>query len=601
MKIVKLFLRLPLLLLAVLTLTACPSDSEDDFIEASAKELTLADGQAQVNIKSNTTWNVTQLPSWVSCSAMSGSGDMLLRLTETQANPTTEERSAPMTVKCAGSNTSVTITVKQPGTPLPDDAINVSTRNVAFDAAQGTYTLIVTANNLWSLTLEYKSDEKDWLTTSIAPGTKQRDHEKPVEIKAAANTSVNTRSAELSFTCGTATPVTVRVSQAKDNARLEVIPKNLSFDSDGKADDNTFTVESNVEWTVKSSAAWCTLEIDDAPADATYTGKKTVAVKATKYESPEADREATVTIAGGGITQKVTVRQKAAERSVKPVGNFPIRFAADEVNVTKNFQITANTPWTIEVKENKGWLSVSPKAGEGDSSPATISVTVIEQNGAAEPRTAVIVIKATGTTDQEIEVVQEAAGEMLTVTPKSMEFEPMGGKKTFSITSNVSWIIEPNESWITIVGGLTGDSSKDITVSVDKPNEGETDRKGTITIRSTKNANMSEVITVIQKGIILEVSPNSLSFSKNGEEKTVTVTCNREWEVTSCPPWCKMTKRDDAITLKAEANPTASDRNSELTVKAGDVSRAVKLHQEPQLTPGADDNPLPEGYSRKTK
>lgn len=591
-------LRLPLLLLAALTLTACPSDSEEDLLEASTKELTLENGQAQVTIKSNTAWNVTQLPSWVSCSSMGGSGDMLLRLTETQKNPNTTERTETMTVKCAGSATKVDIKITQPGTPLPDDEITVSTRSVSFDAAQGTYTLVIRANNLWSFTLDYESDDKDWLTLSLSPETQQRDKEKQMEIKAAANTSINPRSAELTFTCGTTTPVKVKISQAKASAMLKVKPDNISLDSDGNSNNNTFTVESNVEWTVKSSEAWCTLEIDGAKADSTYQGNKEVTVKAEKYGMPDADRHATITVTGEGNTLgEVMVTQKAATRSIEVTAVSPIVFTAEK-GETKTFQITANTPWTITVSDDS-WLSVTPKGGEGDGSTVTINVTTTEENKEAKARpTATITIRATGiANDKVIDVIQEGAGPMLTVAPKSLSFGPKSGQQTFEITSNISWFIEASDSWFT-PSVTKGERNQTITVKV-SDNTQETGKEGSITI---KGEGMTETITIMQEGIRLTVDPNEITFAKNGGEQTINVTCNSDWSTENLPQWCQVKKQSDSsLTIKAEANPSIKERDATFTVRAGNVTREIKVHQEAQIEPGAEDNPLPGGYSRKTK
>ena len=588
------------MLLAMLTLTACPSDSEEDFLEASEKEITLKDGQAQVTIKSNTAWNITQLPSWISCSSMGGSGDILLRLTEIQKNPNTTERTGTMTVKCAGSATKVDIIIIQPGTPLPDDEISVNKRNVQFSASEGTDRITITANNLWSFTIE---GGEGWLTLSLTPETQQRDREKEMELKAAQNSTVNTREATLTFTCGTAMPITVRVTQEKGGVTLNVKPEIIAIDCDGNGD-NTFTVESNIGWTTNCSDTWCTLEIDGTTASGTYLGNKEVRVKVEKYDIPDINRQATITIKGEDNTSReVKVTQNAAPYRMEIDAASPLIFPANKDS--KTFNISANTDWKIYISdEAKDWLSVSPLSGQGGSSPVAVTVMTTKENIEAKPRpTATITIRATGiANDKIIEVVQEAAGAILEVVPKEpFSFGPKGGKITLDITANIEWHVVASDSWIQ-PEVLMGEGSRKLNVEI-LPNMDATERsQGTITIISDDK---HIIISVSQEGINLELNPNSLSFGKNGERKDLRINCNNDWEVVKWPDWCtvssKLGSNNATIHLTAKANPSITEREEILTVKSGNVNKSITLKQEAQKVPGAEDNPLPGGYSRKTK
>ncbi|MDD3780940.1 MAG: BACON domain-containing protein, partial [Proteiniphilum sp.] len=71
-----------------------------------------------------------------------------------------------------------------------------------------------------------------------------------------------------------------------------------------------------------------------------------------------------------------------------------------------------------------------------------------------------------------------------------------------------------------------------------------------------------------------EISPATTVFSDKGETKSIVVTANGDWTVTSGQNWCSLTpdKRGNGQTLlkvTATANPQTTTRTAELTFSAG--------------------------------
>ena len=105
--------------------------------------------------------------------------------------------------------------------PAPDELTISPTSLNIFDAEGGTQTVTVTANNAWSMSVEYKGSSTGWLNLSPSPGDFSSGT-KSISITASENTSTDSRNATITFTCGTATPVTLTVTQEKAQTTEDV-------------------------------------------------------------------------------------------------------------------------------------------------------------------------------------------------------------------------------------------------------------------------------------------------------------------------------------------------------------------------------------------
>ena len=92
----------------------------------------------------------------------------------------------------------------------------------------------------------------------------------------------------------------ILIPQLNSDPYLTVDKSSLSFDYSGSS--STFSISSNVSWTVTSSATWCTV----SPASGSNNGTVTVKVS---ENTTTADRSATITVTGGGITRTISVTQ----------------------------------------------------------------------------------------------------------------------------------------------------------------------------------------------------------------------------------------------------------------------------------------------------
>ena len=592
MKRISFLLRFPLVLLAVLALTACPPDPVEDFLSASSDKVEIVNGRGEVTILSNVKWNVTSKPTWLNCPETEGQGEKLLQFTA-EENPDTTQRSGTLTVKSTAGNMAVNINVWQKGTPKPGpdpdpDVITLNTQtsavlNVAF--SEGEYGVTVSASNSWSMSEpEYSEGSSGWITfANYTSGTTYGKGEVYVKMNIKENPTVTERSAVITFTCGKAS-ARLTVNQAKAGERLTIgDDKNTTIShvfKNNEKDSVKFKVESNVTWKATSDKNWCKVSPEQHSNDGEIT------IVAEKNDDKDS-RPAVVTVSSGNLTCKVNVTQpgRGAFLTVNNATSTTVDFTKKDAD-SKTFSIQSNVSW--EVSSDQNWCTVSPKSG---SNGGTVTVNVTANTGSTE-RTAKVTVKGGGIT-RTVTVTQ--AGEIVILvnnsTSTTVDFDTKDARsKSFSIESNVSWEVSSNQSWCT-VSPKSGSNNGTVTVNV-TANTGSIERTATVTV---KGGGITRTVTVTQAGEIVILVNNSTSTTvdfdtKDARSKTFTVQSNVSWEVSSDQSWCTVSPKSGSnngtVTVNVTANPVSTERTAKVTVKGGGITRTVTVTQpgEPFLT-----------------
>lgn len=161
---------------------------------------------------------------------------------------------------------------------------------------------------------------------------------------------------------------------------LELDVPSLSFDQEGAPSSGgtaTFSITSNVDWTIESSDPWCVPQLLKGNGDAP--------VKVNVNANPLFEaRTATITVSSvdGGIKASLSVRQEKNLYRVE-IQSGRLEFDASGTAIDKAyFSFEANAPWKLE--SNQTWCK--PGKTQGDQ-PETITVTV-NKNLSEEPREA---------------------------------------------------------------------------------------------------------------------------------------------------------------------------------------------------------------------
>jgi hypothetical protein len=172
--------------------------------------------------------------------AGSGNGTITANCSE---NSTVFPRVANISVTGAGVPPQV-VTVSQSGAPL---YLNVTPPNQNVNSASDTTGFTVTSNTTWS-----DSSDAPWCTVTLSGSGNGH-----ITANCDENTTINQRVASITITGTGVATQTVTVTQSGAAPLLAVYPPNQNVVY--TADTTSFTVNSNLNWTVLSDATWCTV------------------------------------------------------------------------------------------------------------------------------------------------------------------------------------------------------------------------------------------------------------------------------------------------------------------------------------------------------
>ncbi|MGC9341281.1 MAG: BACON domain-containing protein, partial [Bacteroidales bacterium] len=187
------------------------------------------------NVDANVGWSVTDDADWLTATKTDGS---TITVTYDQ-NTSTSERTAHITATGTGG-VSETVTVTQ----IPSPFISVSPSNRDVNALSGSTTFSVNTLGDWTVT-----DDATWLTAT-------KSDDSTISVTYDQNTSTSGRTAKITVTetSGMIGPAEATVTQAGATPYLDVSPNSQNVGVE--AGSTTFSVSTNVEWSVTDDADW---------------------------------------------------------------------------------------------------------------------------------------------------------------------------------------------------------------------------------------------------------------------------------------------------------------------------------------------------------
>lgn len=510
--------------------TATPSLS----VSTTALSVTMmANSTKTFDISSNIGWTASISQGWLTVNNPSGFGNSVVTLSA-QENTTTMPRTA--TVKVSGSGVSdQVISVTQEAGGISYLSVSATTLNIGFTAAS-TQTFDITANVNWTAT-----SNQTWLKVTGTSGTGSA----KITLTADANTSASDRVATVTLTGAGLSAKTITIMQG-----AAPLPLNLPIDFETGSfaftdfDGGTATVISNpfpsgintstkVARIVRNGGATWAGSYLTLANKIDFTNS---AVFSMKVYSPRAGMPVLFKLEGGQPTTEISVNTTVANGWETLTWNFAGKssnlynvltfmfdfgavgdgsanstFLFDDIKLGNNstnsltvssnaltiqalagsiktFNISSNVSWSA--LSNQSWINLNSSTGSGNGA---ITLTA-QANPTVTSRVATITISGTGVTSQLITVTQDGAAPVLNVSSNVLTIaSPAYSTKTFDITSNISYAITSDQSWLT----LSNNSGSG---------------NGTITLTATANPTFaSRIATVIISG------PGT-------ESKTITVT-----------------------------------------------------------------------------
>ncbi|MCF8297575.1 MAG: T9SS type A sorting domain-containing protein, partial [Saprospiraceae bacterium] len=376
---------------AIITLTGTGVNNQTvTFIQAGGSSLSLvvsppnqnvgdAAGSTNFTITSNVAWSATDDATWLSLSPASGNGNGTLTATFT-ANTTVNPRTATLTFTGSGVSNQ-TVTVTQAGITA-NLSISPPSQNVASSAGNTSFNIL--SNTSWSAVTN-----ATWLSLNPTSGNGNG----MLTATFTANTSANSRTGTITVSANGASQ-TATVVQAGSSNYLTITPVNQN--ATAAAGSKTYTINSNVSWTLSDDQSWLTVSPDTGSGNATITATYSA-------NSNSGPRIATITVVGNGISANQQATLTQASLGFYMIIN-PMVYDIGDTSGLVEFNVSSNTNWNAISSDN--WLSINPTSGFGND---TIIAT-FTANPNYDLRKGYITINAQNVGTQLLTVNQEGFG-----------------------------------------------------------------------------------------------------------------------------------------------------------------------------------------------
>ena len=303
-----------------------------------------------LDVTSNTAWTAASGASWAKLNKTNGSGNAQIAVTA-EENTAITQRSATITIKTADGKASATVKVTQSAANV---IFSVDKNAHSVAAAGGDITVKVTRN------IGYKiNSQPEWVkqTGKVPSGNTDT-----YTFTAEANTSTEAREGVIVFCNDNNECIQVTVKQAGAKASLSVSPAELTFTA--KPESKSFSVSSNTDWSVASSADWVKIGTTSGSGNAHVTASA-------EENTATTQRTATITLktTDGKATATIKVTQNPADVVFSiDIKEFSIDAKGEEITI----KIKHNSAYSV--KSMPDWVNQTNKTVSGDTDNISFAV-----------------------------------------------------------------------------------------------------------------------------------------------------------------------------------------------------------------------------------
>ena len=303
-----------------------------------------------LDVTSNTAWTAASGASWAKLNKTNGSGNAQIAVTA-EENTAITQRSATITIKTADGKASATVKVTQSAANV---IFSVDKNEHSVAAAGGDFTVKVTRN------IGYKiNSQPEWVkqTGKVSSGNTDT-----YTFTAEANTSTEAREGVIVFCNDNNECIQVTVKQAGAKASLSVSPAELTFTA--KPESKSFSVSSNTDWSVASSADWVKIGTTSGSGNAQVTASA-------EENTATTQRTATITLktTDGKATATIKVTQNPADVVFSiDIKEFSIDAKGEEITI----KIKHNSAYSV--KSMPDWVNQTNKTVSGDTDKISFAV-----------------------------------------------------------------------------------------------------------------------------------------------------------------------------------------------------------------------------------
>ena len=517
-----------------------------------------AEQSITLSFSTNVAWSATVSADWLTISPSSGEAGKNSVKVEVEENRTGQPRSATITISDKESTQKVSVTVRQEALKA---SLTVSPESLEFSANKGEEMLNVTSNTDWVIT-----KDAEWITLDSDKGKGLA----TIAAGVTENTSLTSRTGSITVsTSDGSVKKTVSVRQSGAAVVFSVDKNEHSVAAAGG--DFTVKVTHNIGYKINSQPEWVkqTGKVPSGNTD-TYT------FTAEANTSTEAREGVIVFCNDNNECVPVTVKQAGANATLS-ASPAELTFTAN--TESKSLDVTSNTAWTAA--SGASWAKLNKTNGSGN---AQIAVTA-EENTAITQRSATITIKtADGKASATVKVTQSAANVIFSVDKNEHSVAAAGGDFSVKVTHNIGYKINSQPEWVKQTGKVPSGNTDTYTFTAEANTSTEA-REGVIVFCNDNNECVPVTVKQAGANATLSVSPAELTFTANTESKSLDVTSNTDWTMTSDAAWVKLSATDGSgnaqVTVTAEENTATKQRIATITLKTkdGKTTATVKLSQ----------------------
>ena len=536
------------------TQTVTVAQAKADRIEATlsgGSQISSESVTRTITVTANGEWTVEADVDWITVES-GGKDSRTIRVSVQENDSISRDRTGSLTFTCGTATDTVTITQEK------KDYVSVTSGMESVTAGEQDVSITVKANGSWTATTDV-----NWITLDAASGLGNA----TVKATVTANPYTgNTRTGNITITCGTATQ-TVTITQAKkDNITATPASKSITAGEQ----DVTIAVKANGPWTATADVSWITLDMDSSDGNATVT------VTVSENASTTAARTGTIEFRCGTCTRVVTITQAKADYVSATPGSRAITADEQTVSITVN----ANGGWTATT--DASWIALDTTSGTGN---ATLKATISANTSTTSARTGRITINR-GTASCTVTITQ-AKADSVSATPTSKSVTAEKQTVSVSVTANGSWSATSDASWIAL-DKTSGTGNATLKATIAANTDTTSARTGRITIN---RGTASCTVTITQaKADSVSATPTSKSVTAEKQTVSVSVKANGGWSATSDASWITLDKTSGTgnatvkVTISENSSMTSS-RTGYVTFTCGAQTQTVTITQAKKDTP----------------
>ncbi|MBE6287577.1 MAG: hypothetical protein E7099_05250 [Mediterranea massiliensis] len=564
--------RIPLYLLAILSLVACSKEGNGEVNPAPEKpksEITITTtgtdfstdgGVNEISFTTSEAWSAsvvnTRADGWLSINPTSGAaGNAKINVT-TKPNDTPDDRSASIIIKAGTTSKTINVSQKQ------KDALTVTASKFEVGAEGGEVKIEVKAN----INFEYAIEEsaKDWVTQANTRALKTS----TLTFKVAANEETQKREAKITIKSGEFNE-TVTIYQAGSTPSIVISKNEYVVSADGEVINVEVTSNVDVKVEMPTGVDW----ISENKTRATSTNTYSFDV-APSQEYEQRSAEIRFTNKENGLSEVVKVVQVQKDAIVIAKNSYTVNNKGDQIEI----EVGHNVDFNVEISSD--WITqANTRAFTTDKLLFNIA-----ENKTNDNREASITFTSTDGAISQVVKVYQAQEDALIISKKEIVVSEESGTLSFEIQTNVEFkVSEPNVGWLRAVTtrGLT---THTLSYEYDANTEYDS-REALIVVTDVKN-NKAETITITQaqKDAIV-LAKEEYNVDSKGTQLEIEVGHNVDFNVEISSDWITQTNTraftTDKLLFNIAENKTNDNREASITFTSTDgaISQVVKVYQ----------------------